>query len=319
MLKHVTTRGCSLCCSRELHTANRLIYPASTRPRRALATAFLVQTEGPEQHAPQQLEQQKPAKKTKPRPPAPTIVTTATDVSDATLWDNAAILVDKPQDWTSMDVCGKLRNVLRYTLPLVNGKRKKLAVGHSGTLDPLATGLLIVGVGKGTKSVDSFQAQEKEYSGVLRLGQGTPSYDSALPVSEEAPWEHLTNDQLQEAARSFLGDIMQLPPMYSAVKIKGEELYKAARRGEEVERVRRPVSVSVFDLCRQQPGSQDVAYRIVCSKGTYVRALIHDLGQKVGSAAHVRTLRRDRIGAYLVKDAWPLHDLIERARAREAA
>ena len=222
------------------------------------------------------------------------------------LWLNAALLVDKPVGYTSFDVCARLRGALRT---------KK--IGHAGTLDPFATGLLIICTGRGTKWVDTFQAQEKRYSGVLRLGQATPSYDCETPVSLSLPWEHLTDAQLTAAAAAFVGDILQVPPMYSAIKQQGVALYKLARAGETVERPPRSLHVRSFDVSRQ-PGSQDVAFSVQCSKGTYIRSLAHDLGAALGSAAHLTVLRREAIGEHCVADAWPLEELLAAGRAGQA-
>lgn len=223
------------------------------------------------------------------------------------LWLNAALLVDKPVGYTSFDVCARLRGALRT---------KK--IGHAGTLDPFATGLLVICTGRGTKWVDTFQAQEKCYSGVLRLGEATPSYDKETPVSLSLPWEHLTDAQLQAAAATFVGDIQQVPPMYSAIKQQGVALYKLARAGETVERPPRSLHVRCFDLSRQ-PGSQDVAFTVQCSKGTYIRSLAHDLGAALGSAAHLTVLRREAIGEHSVNNAWPLEELLAAGRAGHAA
>lgn len=219
--------------------------------------------------------------------------------ADPLTWQNAAVLVDKPLSWTSFDVCGKLRGALRI---------KK--VGHAGTLDPQASGLLIICIGKGCKKVDCFVAMEKVYTGTLRLGEATPSFDAETDVSERRPWQHLSEADLAAARDSFLGDTMQLPPMYSAISVKGQRLYLAARAGETVERQHRAISVSRFDLWRDKPGAQDVHFRVTCSKGTYIRALAHDLGQAVGSAAHLVALRRESIGEHCVSDAWQLADLV---------
>ncbi|EIE20650.1 putative tRNA pseudouridine synthase [Coccomyxa subellipsoidea C-169] len=222
----------------------------------------------------------------------------------AGVWANAAVLVDKPQDWTSFDVCGKLRGALKV---------KK--VGHAGTLDPMATGLLIICTGQGTKQIDDFVAMEKAYSGTLRLGQATPSYDAMSEIEEELPWEDITDEDLEAAKEAFVGDILQQPPMFSAIKIKGERLYKAARRGEVVERQSRPVTIHSFELQRDESNRQDVHFKVTCSKGTYIRSLAHDLGKAVGSAAHLTALRRESIGEHSVADAWSVLDLVAAAQA----
>ncbi|MEW5298029.1 MAG: hypothetical protein WDW38_003684 [Sanguina aurantia] len=221
------------------------------------------------------------------------------------LFKNGMLLVDKPIGWTSFDVCGKLRNTLKFL-----GIKK---VGHAGTLDPLATGLLIVCTGEGTRFADDFQAMTKEYSGVFRLGEATDSYDAETPVSRTAPWGHITDESIAAAAQTFKGDILQIPPMFSAIKMKGVKLYDMAREGLSVERQPRAVNLSRFDVSRPAgPTSQDVEFYVGCSKGTYIRSLAHDMGETLGSAAHLKGLRRTAIGEFRVDtgDAWTVTELI---------
>lgn len=228
-------------------------------------------------------------------------IVTAPDLPPDGNWDNTAILIDKPLSFTSFDACALLRKLL--------GIRK---VGHAGTLDPNATGLLIVCVGKATKAVDFFQGLGKAYEGTLRLGESTSSQDADTPVVESLPWEHITDDDLEAAAASFLGDQLQVPPMHSAIRIKGERLYHKARRGEVVERPPRSIHLDEFSVWRsagEDANPQDVHFRVRCSKGTYVRTLCHDLGAKLGSAAHMTRLRRTAIGSHDVADAWDLNEL----------
>jgi len=224
-------------------------------------------------------------------------------LENLSLFENGALLIDKPSDWTSFDVCGKLRNTLKFI-----GVKK---VGHAGTLDPMATGLLIVCTGKGTKACDTFMAMGKEYSGVIRLGEGTPSYDAESEVSERAPWEHITDEDIQRVAASFVGATLQVPPMFSAIKMGGMKLYNLAREGQTIEREPRPINVSWFEVSRSPESPQDLLFRVQCSKGTYVRSLAHDLGKALGTVAHLTALRREAIGDYHVRDAWKLPDLIE--------
>lgn len=223
---------------------------------------------------------------------------------DPESWLNAAVLVDKPQGWTSFDVCAKLRGVVKI---------KK--VGHAGTLDPMATGLLVVCIGRGTKHVDRYMGMAKEYSGTLRLGQGTPSYDAETEVQEEAPWQHITDEQLEAAKQQFIGHIQQVPPMYSALKVGGQKLCDAARKGKDIERQARQVDITALHLHRDAGAPQDVHFRVVCSKGTYVRSLAHDLGRALGSAAHLTALRRTKNGEQSVEDAWDLEELVQAIRA----
>ncbi|KAL3132795.1 hypothetical protein ABBQ38_006722 [Trebouxia sp. C0009 RCD-2024] len=231
--------------------------------------------------------------------PVPRLIPPGPLLDELDLWGCTALLVDKPQTWTSFDVCGKLKGVLRV---------KK--IGHAGTLDPMATGLLIICTGRATKSIDSFQAMHKEYSGTLRLGEATNSYDADGDITDTLPWQHVTLEDLQqEAHKSFQGDLQQIPPMFSALRVKGKRLYEIAREGKVVERAARSVHVSQFDLTPDQTDPQQVHFYISCSKGTYIRSLAHDLGQAVGSAAHLVALRREAIGTYSVKDAWTVEQL----------
>ncbi|KAI3438008.1 hypothetical protein D9Q98_000451 [Chlorella vulgaris] len=233
--------------------------------------------------------------------------------ADPSAWDNAMLLVDKPKGWTSFDVCGKLRPAIAA---LLRRKNRDVKVGHAGTLDPMATGLLIVCVGRGTKAVDSFMAMRKEYSGTLRLGEGTPSFDAESPVEQRAPWEHITDEDLLRVREGLVGEIQQLPPMYSAIKVGGQKLYEAARKGQEVERQPRTVTVECFDLQRDATDAQSVHFRVVCSKGTYIRSLAHDLGAALGSAAHLTALRRDAIGTHSVVGAWDVQQLAQQLYAQ---
>ncbi|CAM6084168.1 unnamed protein product [Calypogeia fissa] len=210
------------------------------------------------------------------------------------------ILVDKPQGWTSFAVCAKLRYLLKIQ-----------KVGHAGTLDPMATGLLIVCLGKATKLADSYQAMTKVYSGIFRLGELTASLDADTEVSDVLPWEHITDDQLEQAKKDFVGDIFQTPPMYSAIKVGGERLYVKARKGEQIEVPPRLVTVNDFQLERSSENRQDIHFKVTCSKGTYIRSLCADLARAVGSYAHLTVLRREKIGLYSVKDAWPILEFVE--------
>ncbi|UOQ52754.1 tRNA pseudouridine(55) synthase TruB [Hymenobacter cellulosivorans] len=206
------------------------------------------------------------------------------------------LLLDKPLTWTSFDVVRKVKNTLRI---------KK--IGHAGTLDPLATGLLILCTGKKTKQIDLIQAQEKEYTGTFRLGQTTPSFDLETPVDAELPYAHITTEQLQEAARAFTGLIQQTPPLYSAVKINGERAYEVARRGDTAEIKSKEVTIKEFELTGI--ALPDVHFRVVCTKGTYIRSLARDFGQHLGCGAHLTKLIRTRIGEYRVEDALTMETL----------
>ncbi len=198
---------------------------------------------------------------------------------------------------------GKLRNAFK---PL------KLKVGHAGTLDPLATGLLIICTGKMTKQIDTFQAEEKEYTGTLVLGATTPTYD--LESEPEAKFEtsHLTDEQIKAACAQFTGDIQQYPPAHSAIKIDGERLYEKARRGEEVELRLRNVTISEFEITRIE--LPEVDFRVVCSKGTYIRSLVNDFGIALNNGAYMSRLRRTRSGNYRIEDAHEILELVNTIR-----
>jgi tRNA pseudouridine55 synthase len=217
--------------------------------------------------------------------------------------DGQLLLVNKPYKWTSFDVVGKLRNAFK---PL------KLKVGHAGTLDPLATGLLIICTGKMTKQIDTFQAEEKEYTGTLVLGATTPTYD--LESEPEAKFEtsHLTDELIQAACAQFTGDIQQYPPAHSAIKIDGERLYEKARRGEEVELRLRNVTISEFEITRIE--LPEVDFRVVCSKGTYIRSLVNDFGVALNNGAYMSRLRRTGSGNYKIEDAHEVMELVNTIR-----
>lgn len=213
------------------------------------------------------------------------------------------LLINKPYQWTSFDVVGKIRNALK---PL------KLKVGHAGTLDPLATGLLIVCTGKLTKKIDQFQAQEKEYTGTMVLGATTPSYDMETEVDQTFDWSILTEVQIKEATQNFMGDIEQYPPAHSAVKVNGERLYVKARLGEAVELRTRQVNITAFDITRVD--LPEIDFRVVCSKGTYIRSLIHDLGKVLNNGAYLSKLKRTKNGNYSLNDAFEVVDLVNQIR-----
>lgn len=209
------------------------------------------------------------------------------------------ILVDKPLTWTSFDVVRKLKYA---------GKFKK--IGHAGTLDPLATGLLILCTGKMTKQIDQYQAQEKEYTGTLVLGKTTPSVDLETAFDAEFDITGITPDQIQEAARQLTGDILQVPPIYSAIRVGGERLYEKARRGETTEIKSRQVTVTVFEVSADR--FPEVDFRIVCSKGTYIRSLVRDLGLLLNNGAYMSALRRTRIGDFRIEDADTIEEFVDR-------
>lgn len=214
------------------------------------------------------------------------------------------ILVDKPLTWTSFDVVGKIRNATRI---------KKIKVGHAGTLDPLATGLLIICTGKLTKKVDEFLAEEKEYTGTITLGASTPSYDLETEINNTYPVDHITNEMIYEAAKTFEGEIEQVSPLYSALKIEGERAYHKARRGEEIKMKARKVRIEVFEITKIEMPL--IHFRIVCSKGTYIRSIAHDFGKLLHSGSHLSSLRRTRSGNFNIEDAWNLEELIQKIKS----
>ncbi|SEJ78894.1 tRNA pseudouridine synthase B [Cyclobacterium xiamenense] len=208
-------------------------------------------------------------------------------------------LVNKPYRWTSFDVVKKLRNALRV---------KK--VGHAGTLDPLATGLLIICAGRETKNIDRYQAQEKEYEGSLVLGKTTDSYDLEQEVRDIADPSYLDDSAILAAAQSLTGDILQVPPAHSAIKKDGKRVYESARKGIAVHLDARPVTVKSFEIT--QISLPEIHFRIRCSKGTYIRSLARDMGEKLEVGAYLSALKRTAIGDFRLEKAWELGDLIDK-------
>lgn len=217
------------------------------------------------------------------------------------------LLVNKPYKWTSFDVVGKIRNAFK---PL------KLKVGHAGTLDPLATGLLIICTGKMTKQIDNFQAEEKEYTGTMVLGSVTPTYDLESEPEQLYNTDHITPEQIYAACQQFTGDIQQYPPAHSAVKIDGERLYEKARRGEDVELRLRNVTITEFEITRIE--LPEIDFRVVCSKGTYIRSLVNDFGKALNNGAYLSRLRRTRSGSFAIEDAWEVMELVNTIRELKA-
>jgi tRNA pseudouridine55 synthase len=245
--------------------------------------------------------------------------------------EGAILTVDKPLGWSSFDVVNKLRYLITRRLDL-----RRLKIGHAGTLDPLATGLLVLCIGKATSLIEQLQADEKEYTGTLTFGATTPSYDREQPVDAKYPIGHLTDTLIQAAAQRFVGDIEQTPPIFSAIKVDGRRLYKNARRGDEPAPKARRVRIDVFEVGPLRPVvAEDTRvepvflnqkgapirlfpdyarglqcdFRVVCGKGTYIRSLVADLGAAVGSGAYLSSLRRTRSGAFSTDDAWTIPQL----------
>ena len=206
------------------------------------------------------------------------------------------LLIDKPLNWTSFQVVNKLRWHIRKHFNI-----KKIKVGHAGTLDPLATGLLIICVGKETKNIHTYQGQAKTYTGTITLGATTPSYDLETEIDETFSTEHITKDLLQETTKQFIGDIDQKPPIFSAIKKEGKRLYVLARKGETTEIKARKVTIESFKLTSTELPNID--FEVVCSKGTYIRSLAYDFGLALNSGAHLSALRRTKIGDFSVEKA----------------
>ncbi len=213
------------------------------------------------------------------------------------------LLVDKPANWTSFDVVNKIRFRLKHRLGI-----KKIKVGHAGTLDPLATGLLIICTGKMTKQIDSYQGMPKEYTGTIRLGATTPSLDLETPIDATFPTHHITTELIEKTRQQFIGDLQQYPPMFSAIKVDGQPLYKQARKGKTVEVKARPIHIYEFDITNM--AMPDLDFRVRCSKGTYIRSLAYDFGKAMQSGGHLAHLVRTKIGDYKLEDAWNLEELI---------
>lgn len=218
------------------------------------------------------------------------------ELSKESFLDGQILLIDKPYEWSSFQALNSVKWTLKKAFSI-----KKIKVGHAGTLDPLATGLLLICTGKSTKKIPQLQGMEKEYTGTFRLGATTPSYDLETPVNETHPIDYLTEARLREAAGKFFGEILQKPPVFSAIKKDGKRLYEYAREGEVVEVPTRKVLISEFELTRI--ALPEVDFRVRCSKGTYIRSLAHDFGRELGCGAHLSALKRTKIGPYNVNNA----------------
>ena len=217
------------------------------------------------------------------------------------------LLIDKPLEWTSFQVVNKLRWAIKKQYHI-----KKIKVGHAGTLDPLATGLLIICTGKFTKRIEEFQAQTKEYTGTFTVGTTTPSYDLETEIDNHFSTEHLTQQSIKEATLQFIGEIDQKPPVFSAIKKDGKRLYEHARAGEKVEIKPRKVTISTFEITAIN--LPKIEFKVVCSKGTYIRSLAHDFGIALESGAHLSCLRRTKIGNFSVDNATTIDDFLNTIR-----
>jgi len=213
------------------------------------------------------------------------------------------LLIDKPLKWTSFQVVNKLRWAIKQQFNL-----KKIKVGHAGTLDPLATGLLILCTGKFTKKIDEFQAQVKEYTGTITVGATTPSYDLETEIDQHFETNHLTEEIIHKTTKQFIGDLQQKPPLFSALKKDGVRLYELARTGETTEIKPRNIHISVFEITKIN--LPEIEFRVVCSKGTYIRSLAYDFGKSLNSGAHLSALRRTKIGEFDVENAKTIDEFL---------
>lgn len=225
-------------------------------------------------------------------------------IEDYNFIEGELLLIDKPLEWTSFDVVKKIRNLLRI---------KK--IGHAGTLDPLASGLLILAIGKFTKRIEEIQAQKKCYTGIIELGKSTPSFDLETEFDNQMSIDGITEDDIHNTAQDFIGDHVQTPPVFSAVKVQGKRAYEYARKGEELKLKSRTVKISRFDI--EQINLPEVHFNIECSKGTYIRTIANDFGKSLDNIAYLKALRRESIGDYDVSDAWNLQELIATLKENE--
>ena len=214
------------------------------------------------------------------------------------------LLINKPLRWTSFDAVKKIRNVLRTALSI-----KKIKVGHAGTLDPLADGLLIICTGKFTKRINEFQSQEKEYTAEFTLGSTTPSFDLETEINQHFSTDHITDEMMMKVAKTLTGEILQTPPIYSAIKQNGKRLYEHARKGEAVKIKERTIHVSSFEITNIE--MPKIKLKIVCSKGTYIRSLAQSFGDKLNSGAHLSQLTRTRIGNFKLSQAIDIQEFID--------
>jgi tRNA pseudouridine55 synthase len=223
------------------------------------------------------------------------------------LFKGEVLLVNKPHQWTSFDAVNKIRHLLKKILLPEAGR--KLKIGHAGTLDPLATGLLIICTGRLTRQIEQFQNADKEYTGTFFMGAVTPTYDLESEPENFKDFSSLTHEHIYACAKKLTGSLMQIPPAHSAMKIDGQRAYKRARKGQQVVLKPRPVTIHEFEITHIE--LPVVSFRIVCSKGTYIRSLAHDFGQLAGTGAYLSSLCRTRIGNFLLKDARTPDELVQ--------
>lgn len=231
------------------------------------------------------------------------IVRDYTELRNVDFSEGITLLVDKPLGWTSFDVVNKIR----FRLRKITG-RKRIKVGHSGTLDPLATGLLIISAAKDTALLNSFQDLDKEYSGTMFLGASTPSYDSEFEPDRYFPTDHIDQFMIEQARESLTGEIMQVPPVFSAIKTEGRKAYEKARAGEEFRLKERKIMIYDFNITRVD--IPEIDFHVRCQKGTYIRSLVHDFGVSLKSGAYLKNLKRLKIGNFSIENAFNLEELI---------
>ena len=222
--------------------------------------------------------------------------------------DGKILLIDKPLEWTSFQVVNKLRWHIRKQFNL-----KKIKVGHAGTLDPLATGLLIICTGKQTKNIETYQGQIKEYTGTIVVGATTPSYDLETEVNETFPTDHITDELIHKTTEQFIGKIQQKPPIFSAIKKDGKRLYELARQGKTTEIKSREIEIREFEITKID--LPNIEFRVVCSKGTYIRSLANDFGVALNSGGHLSVLRRTKIGDFTVENALSIDGFIDELKS----
>ena len=237
---------------------------------------------------------------------------TANDLRGINFEEGYIAVIDKPLEWTSADVVRKIKYTLRHL-----GYRR-IKVGHAGTLDPLATGILLVCIGRATKLAEALQAEEKEYVADVMLGATTPSFDLEHPIDKTYPYEHITREAVEEALRSLEGERWQEPPLYSAKKIDGTRAYELARAGETTETVElRKALITIYETELQACELPRIRIRVRCSKGTYIRSLAREIGEALDSGAHLTALRRTRSGGFTTAQAWNLETFLEKLQQLE--
>lgn len=230
------------------------------------------------------------------------------DLSLKSIQEGTVLVVDKPLEWSSFDVVNKIRNTIRNTHRI-----KKIKVGHAGTLDPMATGVLVVCTGKKTKEIQFIQDGRKEYLATLKLGATTPSYDTETEEDQTFPIEHITREKIEKTLHGFKGEIDQYPPIFSAIRKDGKRLYEFARKGEEVEIEPRKVTIDTISV--EEWEGERLVLRVQCGKGTYIRSLAHDIGKALGSGAYLTALQRTAVGDHSIDEAWQMQDLVDAIRS----